>query len=133
MAAVVSRVALVALSVLVLLMARTGHSLREERRADRVAQQALVAGMYVPAFPGLTADGRAIEIAGPRPQILLLLRPDCEYSQRSVATWQSLAEKLDPSGSDAVVAIRTDGLQGTPPDGASLDMHLPLVSFRPGG
>jgi hypothetical protein len=126
---VIWRVALVALSVFVLMMARSAQSLRDERRVDRLAQQALVAGMYVPTFPGLTADGRQIEIGGPEPQVLLLLRPDGEYSRRSLATWQSLADKLDPGRPDAVVAIRTDEFPGMSPNGSGFAMRLPLVSF----
>jgi hypothetical protein len=91
-------------------------------RADR-SIRSVVAGVNVPTFPGLTADGRQIEIGGPEPQVLLLLRPDCEYSRRSLATWESLVDKLDPGRPDAVVAIHTDEFPGLTPDGSGFAMR----------
>jgi hypothetical protein len=94
-----------------------------------MARQTAVSGMYAPGFFGHTADGREIEVSGSKALVILLLRSDCEYSRRSMATWRSLAERLDPEGTGTVVVIRNGLSPDMDVDSGRADTLLPVVSF----
>jgi hypothetical protein len=131
MSVIARRGALLALSVMVLLLVRETRSLRDAAAAAEAERWSVTVGMYVPPFTAVAEDGRSLTVGQPGAlaQLVVLFAAECEYSRRSVPAWNELAERIDPEGTGVVVAISTDREPGQVEAEGMTAKRFPTVRF----
>ncbi len=126
---------LIALSVVVLALARQNRDFLQQIRHLRAESKVLSAGSVVPAFRAVTLDGDSItvgDVASGDLQLLLILHSKCPYCLRTLPAWKAIARQVQQSESlqVSVIGISLDSVADSARRYADVhDLEFPIVQF----